>query len=402
MKTLRLILTWFFIIIFLFSFFSSVKESFAMTVSESINNFTFNAAKILRENSNSGEYFFSPYSILSAFGMAYAGAEGNTAREIEEALGFSKDFHAELGNFMKEIEEHEAFNSANRVWLCEGLTLKDIYKDILLMNYGSTAKELDFKGDNDNSRKIINKWVSDKTNAKIPELLAQLEPATQMILTNAVYFNSAWESKFNKENTSKEKFYPGGCDFVEVDMMKKHGDFLYAERDGNQIIKIPYEDPRFSMIVFLPPKAAGYSGTLEVKDAKFFELNSEVFNNLISSMSEYEVDLWLPKFKIEKRYELKELFDSLGVKSAFSNFADFSGITDDEKLKIDAVIHQTFIDVDEEKTEAAAATAIVMVKATAMPLENKPKAVFHADRPFEYFIIDDYTNTILFAGRQTF
>jgi len=402
MKTLRIILTWFFIIIFLFSFFSSVKESFAMTANESINNFAFNAAKVLRENSNSGEYFFSPYSILSAFGMAYAGAEGNTAREIEETLGFSKDFHSELGNFMKEIEEHEAFNTANRVWLREGLKLKDVYKDILLMNYGSTAKELNFKDDTENSRKIINKWVSDKTNAKIPELLAQLEPMTQMILTNAVYFNSAWESKFNKKNTSKEKFYPGGCLVTEVDMMKKHSDFLYAEKDGNQIIKIPYEDPRFSMIVFLPPAVIGYAGTLVPKGAKFFDLNAEVFNDLVSSMREYNVDLWLPKFKVEKRYELKELFDSLGVKLAFSDFADFSGMTDDEKLKIDAVIHQTFIDVDEEKTEAAAATAIIMVKATAMPMENKLQAVFHADRPFEYFIVDDYTNTILFAGRQTF
>jgi len=384
------------------SFFSSVKESFAMTASESINNFAFNAAKILRGQERSGEYFFSPYSILSAFGMAYAGAEGNTAREIEEALGFNHDTHLELGNFMKEIEAEDSFSSANRVWLREGLTLKDAYKENLLMNYGSTAKELNFKGDSENSRKIINKWVSDKTNAKIPELLSQLEPLIQMILTNAVYFNAAWESKFDKELTSKEKFFPGGCTFFEVDMMKKHGDFLYAERDGNKIIRIPYENGRFSLIVFLPPKVSGYAGTVEPKGAKFFDLNAEIFNELVSSMREYEVDLWLPKFKTEKRYELKDLFDSLGVKSAFSDSADFSGMTDDEKLKIDAVIHQTFIDVDEEKTEAAAATAIVMVKAAGMAIQNKPKAIFHADRPFEYFIVDGYTQTILFAGRQTF
>ena len=155
------------------------------------------------------------------------------------------------------------------------------------------------------------------------------------------------------------------------------------------------------MIIFLPPKIAGVSGTLE-SDAKFIDLNAEVFNDLISSMREYDVDLWIPKFKIEKNYELKDLFDSLGVKLAFSDSADFSGITDDAKLKIDAVIHQSFIDVDEEKTEAAAATAIIMVKAASVPKENKPEAVFHADSPFEYFIVDNNTNTILFAGRQTF
>ena len=401
MKTLRIILTWFFIIIFLISCLSSVKESFAMTANESINNFAFNAAKIMRNKS--GGYFFSPYSILSAFGMAYAGAEGNTAREIEESLGFGQDFHSELGNYMKDIEAEKAFTSANRVWLREGLTLKDLFKENLLMNYGSTAKELDFRGDAENSRKTINKWVSDKTNAKIPELLKKVEPETQMILTNAVYFNAGWESKFNKKMTSKEKFYPGGCLVTEVDMMKNHGTYRYAERDGNKIIHIPYENSRFSMIIFLPPKVAGYSGTLELKDdVKFFELNSENFNDLVASMREYDVDLWIPKFKTEERYELKNLFDALGVKLAFSNDANFSGITDDEKLKIDQVIHQTFIDVDEEKTEAAAATAIVMVKATAMPSDVKPKAVFHADSPFEYFIVDDYTRTILFAGRQTF
>ena len=399
MRTLRIILTWFFIIIFLMSCMAVAKESFAMTANESINNFTFNAAKIMRNDS--GEYFFSPYSILSAFGMVYAGAEGNTAREIEEALGFSADTHAELGNYLKDIENESALSSANRVWLRNGLTLKDAYKEILLLNYNSTAKELDFKNKTEDSRKTINKWVSDKTHDKIQELLKELDASTQMVLTNAVYFNAEWASKFSKSRTSKEDFFPGGCIVTKVDMMKKHGDFLYAERDGNKIIRLPYDGGRFSMIVFLPPKIAGYTGKL-AEGAKFINLDAEVFSNLLSSMREYEVDLWLPKFKTEKRYELQDLFDALGVKLAFSNFADFSGITADEALKIDKVIHQTFIDVDEEKTEAAAATAITMVKATAMPPLDKPKAEFHADSPFEYFIVDDYTKTILFAGRQTF
>ena len=387
MKMLKIIFALFLVLIF-------SASSFASTITESINNFAFNAAKIIR--SEKGEYFFSPYSILSAFGMAYAGAEGNTAREIEETLGFNSDTHSELGQLIQDISKSGNFFSANRVWLRNGLKLKDIYKDILTLHYESTAKELDFANDTENSRKIINKWVSDKTREKIKDLLATLNPDTQMILTNAVYFNAEWASKFNKKKTSKEKFYPGGCEYFEVDMMKKYDDFLYAEKDDNQIIKIPYKGRRFSMIIILPPKIA--TGT----DAKELELDAEVFNNLLNSMSEYEVDLWLPKFKTEKRYELKDLFDALGIKLAFSNFADFSGITDDEKLKIDAVIHKTFIDVDEEKTEAAAATAITMLKATALPPMHKPKAVFHADRPFNYFIVDDYTGTILFAGRQTF
>ena len=384
MKTLKLILSWLFVLV-------SCKESFAMTAEESINKFTFNAAGILRENSE--EYFFSPYSILSAFGMAYAGAEGNTAREIEESLGFSSEIHAELGNFLRDVEKEDALSSANRVWLRNGLALKDAYKEILLMNYNSTAQELDFKNDTENSRKIINKWVSEKTHEKIPELIGQLEAATQMVLTNAVYFNAEWASKFSKKLTSKEKFTYKNCcgeKTFDVDMMKKRGDFLFAEKDGNKIIRLPYSGGRFSMIAVLPPKD---------EDLK---IDADIFSGWLRSLEEYEVDLWLPKFKTEKRYEIKDLFESLGIKLAFSNSADFSGITDDEKLKIDKIIHQTFIDVDEEKTEAAAATAVMMVKATAMPMIDKPFAEFRADRPFEYFIVDDYTKIILFAGRQTF
>ena len=388
MKMSKIFLALFLVMVF-------AMESFAATAVESVNNFTFNAAKILRSKNNG--YFFSPYSILSAFGMAYAGAEGNTAREIEEALGFGPEIHSQLGEIMQDLEGESVFKSANRVWLRNGLTLKDTYKETLLLSYKSTAKELDIAADTENSRKIINGWVSSKTNGKIQDLLQKLEPSTQMILTNAVYFNGEWASKFNKDNTAEEDFFPGGCLVTKVPMMKKYGDFLYAEKDGNKIIKLPYKGGRFSMIVFLPPKVAGYSGTLE-SGAKFIELDADVFGSLTASMSEHEVDLWLPKFKTEKRYELKDLFKALGVELAFSDNADFSGMTADEKLKIDAVIHQTFIETDEEKTEAAAATAITMVRATALPPMDKPKAVFHADHAFEYFIVDDYTGMILFAG----
>ena len=391
MKMLKIVLSLSLILIF-------SAQSFASTATESINNFAFNAAKILEYGN--GEYFFSPYSVLSAFGMAYAGAEGNTAREIEENLGFNVQTHSQLGELIQDFEVEKAFSVANRVWFRSGLKLKDAYKDILL-NYKSSAQELDFLHETEASRKKINSWVSEKTNGKILNLLQKLEPDTQMILTNAVYFNAEWESKFNKNFTSEEEFFPGGCIVDKVTMMKKHGDFLYAERDGNKIIKIPYKGGRFSFVVFLPPKIAGYAGTLE-NNAKAITLDADIFKNLLDSMSEYEVDLWLPKFKIEKSYELKDLFDSLGIKLAFSDFADFSGMTDDEKLKIDAVIHKTFIEVDEEKTEAAAATAIKMMKATAIAPVKKPQAEFHADHPFRYFIVDNYTGTILFAGRQTF
>ena len=210
-----------------------------------------------------------------------------------------------------------------------------------------------------------------------------------MILTNAIYFNASWSEKFSKEKTTSKPFYYDGKNYTEVPMMMQENDFNYAEADGTKIIMLPYNGERFAMIIALPPA----NGDIE--------LNADIFSGWMRSLRRYDVDLWLPKFRTEKRYELKDLCKALGINIAFSNFADFSGMTGDEKLKVDEVIHQTFIDVDEEKTEAAAATAMIMMKATAMPMEI-PSAEFHADRPFLYFIIDTWNDTILFMGRQTF
>ena len=387
LKILRAIL----ILVFVFSF--SV-QSFAMTASESINNFAFNAAKILASDNEGKNFFFSPYSIMTAFSMAYAGAKNETAKEIEKVLGLNKELHKDFKEIFRGIEGGSLL-SANRVWLREGLTLKKEYSRTLVTYYGGKAKELDFENKTEESRNIINDWVSSKTNGKIQNLLQSLEPETQMILTNAVYFNAEWEAKFNKDRTKDKDFYIDGENSVKVPMMTMRRDFDYAEDNGTKIIRLPYDNERFSMIAVLPPKDVSFEDALK-------DFDYEKFHKLLTSMTEYEVDLWLPKFKTENHYELKKLFEALGVNLAFSNFADFSGITDDTKLKIDEVIHQTFIDVNEERTEAAAATAIRMMKVTAMRPIEKPRAEFHADRPFIYFIYDERSGTILFMGRQTF
>ena len=386
-KILRTALT-----IFMTLAFTAGAFAFTYTATEVINNFAFNAAKILSDKP--GDFFFSPYSILSAFGMAYAGASNATATEIEEVLGFSRENQTSFGDLIRDIEKSKFVTSANRIWLRDGLNLKQAYKDDTALYYGSTLGELDFFNQPDESRKTINAWVSEKTNGKIQNLLATIEPDTQMILTNAVYFNAEWKDKFNKKSTEPKKFYINDNNETNVSMMRAHREYMFGEFNDFKIIRLPYKGYRLSMVVVLPPK--GQENKLDTIDAK-------TFNQWLVSLEEYEVDLWLPKFKTEKRYELKDLFRDLGVKLAFSNFADFSGITDDEKLKVDNVIHKTFIDVDEDKTEAAAATAVTMMRATALPVTKlKPKAEFHADHPFMYCIMDNYTGTILFMGRQTF
>lgn len=364
--------------------------AFASDASEAVNNFAFKAGKIIMAGSK-GDFFFSPYSIISAFGMAYAGAKGDTAKEIESSLGITQDIHGSLGELTRNIDKSGYVSSANRVWLKIGLTLNTRYTDTLNLYYNSEAYELDFKDRTEESREEINDWVSLKTNGKIKDLLATLDPETRMVITNAVYFNAEWSSKFPKSATETEKFYTSSGN-KEVNMMKQREDFMYCESGGVKVIMLPYKGKRLSMIVALPPKDD--ADALRNADAG-------TFARWLEAMKTYDVDLWLPKFKTEKKYELKDVFGELGIGLAFTNLANFSGITGDEPLKVDNIIHQTFIQVDEERTEAAAATAVPMLLGSAMP-EKKPFAEFHADHPFMYFIRDNETGVILFMGYQSF
>ena len=356
---------------------------------EVINDFALRTARELGRSES--VYFFSPYSIISAFGMAYAGASADTSQEIEQALGFTKVLHEQMSVFMQDLANTGQVSSANRVWLDETMHLNTDYQNTLQRFYNSTAETLDIKNDHEAARRIINSWSNTHTNGKIPTLLSELDPETRMIITNAVYFNAQWQSPFSKMKTTPEKFHDGKKS-SQVPMMKKYTNFQFGIFEGTKVISIPYKGGRISMLAVLPP---------EDRPDALKALTANTLKWWISELQKYEVDLWLPKFRTEKSYQLAEVFKALGVKKAFTNDADFSGISNSERLKIDSVIHKTFIDVDEEKTEAAAVTAIPMMRATAAPIQT-PRAVFHADRPFVYFIMDNNTGTILFMGRQTF
>ncbi len=356
-----------------------------------INTFAFKTINTIAAD-NDDNFLFSPFSILSALGMLYAGSAGDTQCEIEKALLFNPAVHENLGALANDLAQHEILQSANRIWLDKTIKLKRGYNNILTENYKSIAGAVDFKNYPDDAKNNINDWISDHTNGKIQNLIQNIEPDTKMILTNAVYFMARWTKTFSTRRTALKKFSVPNSEAKDVQMMSQLDEFMYAEIDNNKIIKLPYDNFRTSMIVILP---ADDIKTLQEN------LTPEIFSDWIKKLTRYDVDLWLPKFKIERRYELKELFSALGITLAFTDKADFSGITADAELKADSIIHQTFIDVDEEKTEAAAATAIQMVGITAMP-EQLPRAEFHADRPFLYFIIENDSHAILFAGRQTF
>ncbi|MCR5346453.1 MAG: serpin family protein [Fretibacterium sp.] len=361
---------------------------------KSVNHFALRAASLLAPKG--GDFFFSPYSAVTALGMTYAGAKGETAGEMESSLLFTPELHASLGMLAQDLEKKpEALITANRVWIHKGLTLNPDFTETLQRDYGSTAAEADFMADPNGAKKQINSWVEAQTHNRIRGLIQKTDPDTQMILVNAIYFNARWEKPFSKERTAPRPFHLSASETKDVPMMQQNSQLMYGNVDNVKLLRLPYRD-RLSMLLILPEE-----GSVE-KTLKALAEDDSLFNRWTRSLSRHQVDLWLPKFRTEKRYELKDILQILGVRQAFTKEADFSGMTDDEKLRIDSVVHKTFIEVDEKKTEAAAATGVVMVRTTAAAPQALPRAEFHADRPFLYCIMDDATGIILFMGRQSF
>jgi serpin B len=364
--------------------------------------------------------FFSPYSIVSALAMTCAGAQGMTAEEMEKVLYFPEnapDFHVAMNALQNRLaaipEEAGTVNTANRLWFDEDTKLLPDYMAFVQKYYGGGAERVDFRENAEGSRKTINDWVAQKTRNKIKGLLRRgnVTLATRLVLTNAVYFNSAWREPFRENLTKEEPFHTGkdrtGEDrWKNVLTMRRTGFFIYGEAPKLQLLKLPYRIPGFSLLILLPRENEAFTQLEDLEQ----KLSSRELAAWVASMKRRNVSLWLPKFKNEGRYSLKDVLQTLGVKLAFSGDADFSGMVEDTRgkdkggdkggdIRIDSVIHQTFIDLDEKGTEAAAATAVAMITSTALPRETEQPIDFHANHPFIYCLMDDITGTILFMGR---
>jgi serpin B len=355
-----------------------------------------------------GNLFFSPYSIASALAMTYAGARGTTAEEMEKALHLAgPEFHASIkalqDRFAAIPESAGAFDTANRLWLDEKTKLLPEYLLLLQENYGGGVEQVNFLETAEDARKTINDWVAQKTRDKIRDLLRQgdVTSLTRLVLTNAVYFKSAWEEPFMENQTKEELFHMDKDRRKNVPTMHRVDFFLYGEAPGLQLLKIPYKMPGFSLLILLPRENESFTQMEELEKS----LTSQTLAAWVTGMEGREVWLRLPKFKNEGRYLLKDVLRKLGVKLAFSEDADFSGMTvkgevdKEEDICIDSVVHQSFIELDEKGTEAAAATAVVArMTATSLPKRTEP-IDFHADRPFIYCLTDDASGAILFMGR---
>jgi len=352
---------------------------------------------------NDGNIFFSPYSIFSALSMTAEGARDATQQEMRDVLCISEDPETARVSFRdlyRSINGSDALamprsfelHTVNALWVEQSRPILNDYVSLVAENYGGAAMNVDFIANPEAARVTINDWVAQQTAQKIKELLAprMVNTDTRLVLTNAVYFKAPWEHAFEKRSTKTGDFKTA-TGTVRVPMMTTELHADYGETDDWQILKLPYEGRAVSMLLFLPK-----NGNLSAAE---LTLEPKTLSQLSAVVSSVTVDVTMPKFKAEASYQLSEDLIRMGMPTPFSpDNADFSGITLGEKLFVGLVVHKAFIDVDENGTEAAAATAVMMMDGGAMPKPQEHK-VFKVDHPFVFFIVDNETGCILFMGR---
>ena len=363
--------------------------------------FTFDLYQALSEKD--GNLFYSPYSISLALAMTYAGALGETERQMADTLHFiltQNHLHPAFNALDLELasrgegaegKDKEGFrlNIVNAIWGQEDYKFLSEFLDILAENYGAGLRLLDFINAPEESRITINNWIADQTEGRIEDLIPQgvIDALTRLVLTNAIYFNAAWLNPFDEDTTKDGTFHLLDGSKVIVPMMRQTESLGYAEGEGYQAVELPYDGSELSVVILLP-------NTGQFKE---FEksLDADHVGGIIQNLEYTHVALTMPRFEFESEFNLGDTLAAMGMPIAFSAAADFSAMTGSRDLFIAEVLHKAFVSVDEAGTEAAAATAVVM-KLTAMPDEPVEVTV---DRPFIFLIRDIETGAILFAGR---
>jgi serpin B len=350
-----------------------------------------------------GNLFFSPYSLSTALAMSYAGARGETAAQMARVMHFDRPgeglheaFDA-LGQALNADATGRGYrlSVANRLWGQSGFHILPEFLALTRQRYGAELALVDFARQPEQARQQINEWVEGRTQGKITDLIPSglFQPTTRLVLTNAVYFKGDWSRPFDKSATREEPFHISAGREVRVPLMHRLDRLDYFEGDGLKVVGLPYGKGDLSMFVLLPDAADGLA-ELEGR------LSAENLAKWLGGVRSRRVDVALPRFKLTSQFSLASALKSLGMDLAFdAQKADFSGVATQEQLYIAAVVHKAFVAVDEEGTEAAAATGVVAgARAAAVP--QKP-AVFRADHPFVFLIRDNRTGSLLFLGRVT-
>jgi serpin B len=402
MEKRPVIMVVFLILIFIFGFSSGFSASSAtadrndLTAAVKGNNaFAFDLYETVA--AEKGNLFFSPFSISAALAMTYAGARGETAKQMEKTLHFdlaAARLHPGFAGLMKKFNvsgKSYQLSVANALWGQKGTGFYPAFMEITGKYYDAGFKRVDYIRNTEGARRTINDWVEAKTNHKIKELIKPhiLNALTRLVLTNAIYFKGRWERQFKPAQTEEAPFYITAEQKANVPLMHQLGKFKYAETDQLQILELPYTGDKIAMDILLPK---AQSGLAKLESA----LQPADFDSCLDKLAVKQVDVFLPRFKMEQGLTLNSHLRALGMKDAFDeNKANFSGMSD-TSLYITHVIHKAFVEVNEEGTEAAAATAVVM--GTKSVMIDKP-VTFRADHPFIFLIRDIQSGSILFMGR---
>ncbi|CAB1349649.1 unnamed protein product [Coregonus sp. 'balchen'] len=374
------------------------------SVSVANTNFSLELFKKITESNKTGNIFYSPLSISSALAMVSLGARGNTATQMSESLHLHKatdNVHVGFSKLMSELNKKGApyaLSLANRLYGEQSYQFVETFLGDTKKHYNAELEAVDFKSNAETARQNINAWVENQTAEKIKNLLAEgiVDHLTRLVLVNAIYFKGNWEKKFKETSTSDALFKLNKNESKPVKMMHQKAKFplTFIPEANCQILELPYVGNELSMLIMLPNE-------MEDDTTGLKKLEKELtYNNLVEwtrpdMMDTVEVQVGLPKFKLEESLDLKDLLVSMGMTDAFDDSkSDFSGMSPSNDLVLSEVIHKAFVEVNEEGTEAAGATAAIMMMRCAM---RTPK--FVADHPFLFFIRHNPTQSILFYGR---
>lgn len=356
------------------------------------------AADLLKNYTNSQEQnnkniFFSPISIYSALAMTSEGAVDKTALEIQKTLHLPENSatrHSEMDSLtmaLNPTKENYKLTMANAIWAQKNYLFKPEFLKITEATYKAKAENLDFVNQPAEACKTINGWIANNTNDKIKDMIAErnITEDTHMILTNAIYFKADWAHPFEAEFTKEKDFYTAANGTLKVQMMQMQRGFAYLETETAQAIEMPFKGNELSMIIVLPKQRNTVQSIANSANWSTFSINRDNWS---------QVRVSLPKFKFGTKYLMKDDLIKMGMPTPFSDNADFSNIAASKELKIGQVIHQTFIEVNETGTEAAAATVVGM-EAGSAPREP---IIFNADHSFLFIIKHNKTGAILFVG----
>ena len=376
-------------------------------VIEASNKFTVDLHKVLKNDQNFAgkNLFYSSCSLSIALAMTSLGARGNTAAQLAKALHWKAipTLHDQEKHFLEALQASNTANNelltANRIFLQTEFNLLPGFVEEMKKFYGAEIGEVDYQDDTETARKTVNAWVAEKTKQKIQNMIPEgvFSTRTRLSLVNAIYFKGFWQNQFDKEATSKQSFSVSISEKTEVDMMHLTKNLKHAQDVGElacQILELPYQGEDLSMIILLPHDTSGLD-TLEEN------LTHERLQQALAAVSKsrpQKVEVSLPRFELTQQFKLKEILIKMGVTDMFSEFnSNFSGIIPGpERLYVSHVVHKAFVEVNEKGTEAAAATAVVMMSRMAVPMVD---VTFCADHPFLFMICHKKSSAILFMGR---